>query len=345
MPLARFFSVLTFVTLFVVALQPAHGQDHFTGCLATTNNATIFIPDDVTSAVGGDGPLEMGDEVALFTDDGVCAGAAIWQDQSLVIAAAGTNAHEITGFDTGEPLTFRVWDASLSTEYEAEVLYETCDGSNPLCQDDGLYEDNVLFNLSEVETVVALPVELTTFDATTDGSSMMLRWETASEVDNTGFEVQHRAPDAVPDAWANAGFVEGNGNTTESKQYSYRLDDLAPGTHTFRLKQMDRDGSFDYSESVEIDVQMATAFELEAPYPNPFRQQATLALRVAESQHVDIVAYNQLGQHVVTLHGGDLEPNTKHLFRLAGQRLASGMYFIRIQGEAFNATERITLVR
>lgn len=336
-------SLLLLCTVVLLPPRSAHAQG-FDDCVQNINNATIVVPESVDATVAGDS-LAAGDEIAVFTDDGTCAGHGVWSDESLSIAAAGTDSQNPVGFDPDEPITFRVWDASSSTVYEADVLYETCDGSNPLCEDDGQYENNVLFSVAEMETVVTLPVELTAFNATVNGRATVLQWATASETNNAGFEVQHRGPDAGPDAWVNAGFVEGNGNTAETKQYRHRLADLAPGLHTFRLKQMDLDGSFEYSESVEVDVQMATPFELAAPYPNPFRQQATFSLRVAESQRVDITAYNQLGQRVATLHDGELTPDTKHTFALAGQRLASGMYFIQIQGETFRTTERAILVR
>jgi len=332
--------------LFAIAsVHPALGQ-HFSDCLSTTSNATILIPEGVSSSLGADDqPLASGDEIAVFTDDGDCAGAGQWNGSSLALAAAGINSQEASGFAPGDILNFRVWDASAEVAYQTEVTYASCGTVDPLCRDDGRYQESALFKLSEIWTVVSLPVDLTTFDVAADGSSAVLWWETASEINNAGFEVQHRPPNATLDAWADAGFVGGNGSTTETKKYSYRLNDLVPGVHTFRLKQVDQDGSFEYSESVEVDVQMTTAFEINAPYPNPFRQQATFSLRVAESQRVGIMAYNQLGRHVATLHSGRLEPNTKHVFALDGHQLASGIYFIRIQGETFNVTERATLVR
>lgn len=343
--LLRVFLLSLFLPCAAVLLfsRPAHAQG-FEDCVQNINNATIVVPHSVQATVAGDS-LSTGDEIAVFTDDGTCAGRGVWNDESLSIAAAGADSQHPVGFEPDEPITFRVWEASSSTVYEADVRYETCDGGNPLCEDDGLYQNNVLFSVVEMETVVTLPVELTAFDATVDGQATVLQWATASETNNAGFEVQHRTPDAAPDAWTTAGFVEGNGSTTEATEYTHRLDELTPGTHTFRLKQVDLDGSFEYSESVEVDVHMSAPFELAAPYPNPFRQQATFSLRVAESQRVGIVAYNQLGQHVATLHDGELTPNTKHTFALAGQRLASGMYFIQVQGETFRATERAILVR
>ena len=336
-------ALLALCTGFLLLPQGAHAQG-FEECVQNINNATVVIPQSVQATVAG-GNLEAGDEIAVFTPDGTCAGHGVWNEESLSIAAAGTDSQNPVGFDSDEPLQFRVWDASSSTVYDADVLYASCDNSNSLCKDDGVYANNMLFSMAEMETVITLPVEITAFDAQVDGQATVLQWETASETNNAGFEVQHRGPESEPDAWTRVDFVEGQGNTTEAQQYSHHLTDLPPGTHRFRLKQMDLDGTFEYSASVEVAVEMTTPFELDAPYPNPFRQQATIGLRVADAQHVGIVAYNQLGQRVAMLHDGELAPNTKHTFQLAGQRLTSGLYFIQIQGETFNATERAILVR
>ncbi|MDX1440231.1 MAG: hypothetical protein R3284_10040, partial [Rubricoccaceae bacterium] len=83
-----------------------------------------------------------------------------------------------------------------------------------------------------------VPVELTSFDAQVSGDDVVLSWETASETNNAGFEVQLKQGND----WQVLGFVEGNGTTTEAQTYSYRAEDMDVGTHTFRLKQIDYDG-------------------------------------------------------------------------------------------------------
>jgi hypothetical protein len=250
-----------------------------------------------------------------------------------------------------------VWDASTGETHDADVAYATCADGDPLCQDDGLYANNMLYSLDQLETVTPLsddlPVELTTFEATVHGaakpssygSEAVLQWATASETDNAGFEVQHQAPDASEDEWTRVAFVEGHGTTNKTRRYSHRMQDLELGTHKFRLKQVDLDGSFEYTASVEAVVALAGSFDVVSPYPNPFRQRSTFTLTVAETQQVDVTAYNQLGQRVATLHNGELAPNTKHTFRLEADRLSSGMYFIQIRGEEFSAMERAILVR
>lgn len=317
---------------------------HFDDCVQNINNATVVVPASVQAQIEG-ASLEAGDEVALFASDGTCAGYGVWDEESLSIAAAGTGSQQPTGFESGEPIEFRVWDASEGRAYETDVRYTSCDESDSICKDDGFYESERLYRIEALDVISALPIELASFEAARDGEDMVLRWQTASETNNAGFEVQHQDPFALEKTWRRVAFVEGQGTTSEAKHYSHRMRDLSPGTHRFRLKQVDLDGTFEYTEAVEAGVGLKGAYDVVAPYPNPFRQQATFALTVAKAQRVDITAYNQLGQRVATLHNGQLEPNAPHTFQFDGGRLSSGLYFIRIQGEEFATTERTMLVR
>ncbi len=327
-----------------VGIGIAWGQP-FENCIQSIENATVVIPASVEATVGEGVSLEEGDEIALYTSDGTCAGRGTWSGENLSIAAAGASDPQPDGFEPQEPLAFRVWDASTDQVYVGEAIYAACDGSDPLCRDDGLYAHGVIFSVAELHAATPLPVELVALEATVVNRDIVLTWATASETENAGFEVQHQGPEVADGTWWRVAFVEGHGTTSDVQNYSYRLTGLRPGTHRFRLKQIDFDGTVEFSQAVEAIVELEGAYDLVAPYPNPFRQHATLALTVAEEQRVDIVAYNQLGQRVATLHSGPLRPNASYTFRLDGDRLTSGTYFIRVQGERFSTTRRATLVR
>ena len=135
--------------LFAIAsVHPALGQ-HFSDCLSTTSNATILIPEGVSSSLGADGkPLASGDEIAVFTDDGDCAGAGQWNGSSLALAAAGINSQEATGYAPGESFKFKIWDASAQVTYHPEVTYASCSAVNPLCRDDGRYQSDMVYTIS-----------------------------------------------------------------------------------------------------------------------------------------------------------------------------------------------------
>ncbi len=186
----------------------------------------------------------------------------------------------------------------------------------------------------------ALPVELTRFEALADGPAVVLSWSTASETNNAGFEIQIRNSD-----WQVLGFVEGHGTTLEPQSYTFRIEDLLPGRHVFRLKQIDFDGAFEYSPEVEVAVELVEAFYLSAVYPNPFNPRAQFTLMVRQEQSVRVAVYNVQGRRVALLHEGSIAAGTHHRFVFQGAALPSGLYLIRAEGQTFSAVRSVVLVK
>jgi hypothetical protein len=187
-----------------------------------------------------------------------------------------------------------------------------------------------------------LPVELTSFTATADGPDVLLRWETASETNNAGFEVQHRADDT----WHLLSWVDGHGTTETEQTYSFQIDDLQVGRHTFRLKQIDYDGTFDYSPEIEVATGLAEVYRMTLPYPSPLKDGAAqFSLSVARQQHVAVVVYDMLGRRRTTLFEGEMAASTTQALQLNRSSLPSGMYMIRAEGEHFIATRPLTVVK
>lgn len=348
----RYTPLLLIVFAVVLAAAPAQAQEHFTDCVTNLNNATIIVPNDVVSSLGDSQSLESGDEIALYADDGTCAGVATWEgSQTSISAARGDEFNEYAnGFDPEEPLKIKIWDASEQVVFDAGssgVSYIPCESGDVLCDDDGQYTTDRVFTLSEIDASSTLPVELTSFNVRVDGNRAALEWETATETNNAGFEVQYQRGDKPTEksTWTTLDFVDGNGTTSKPQTYRYETKELSIGTYHFRLKQVDFDGAFEYSPTVEVALTMTEAFKLSAPYPNPFQHRANVALTLAEQQNVQIALYNTLGQRVALVHDGPLSPNTKHEFNVDGNRLPSGLYLMRARGESFSATRRLTHVR
>jgi hypothetical protein len=193
-------------------------------------------------------------------------------------------------------------------------------------------------NASSPFPVGQLPVELTAFAATADGSSAELTWATASETHNIGFEVQMDAGTG----FTAAGFVAGAGTTLEAQQYRFRTAELASGSYRFRLKQIDLDGAFAFSPVVELTV-ASSGVALEVT--SPFRSDARIRLEVEREQDVQVAVYNVLGRRVALLHDGPLAASAARTFVLRGDALASGLYFVRAQGETFTTTRQIVRLR
>ncbi|MEO1632162.1 MAG: T9SS type A sorting domain-containing protein, partial [Bacteroidota bacterium] len=191
---------------------------------------------------------------------------------------------------------------------------------------------------------INIPVELTTFDVQLDGRAAQLAWATASETNNSGFEVQMRGPQGAD--FSALAFVEGTGTTTEAQAYRFATDALSPGTYTFRLKQVDFDGAFAYSPEVEATIELLDAFELADIYPNPFgARAATLSLAVRESQAVTVTLYDALGRAVATLHDGWIEAGAALPMEIDATSLANGVYVVRAAGTDFATTRRVTVVK
>ena len=210
----------------------------------------------------------------------------------------------------------------------------------------GPYVDEAAPNAGSMRTLAlddtVLPVELVAFTARASGADVLLAWETASETNNAGFEVEHAVGSGPFKA---LGFVPGRGTSTERNSYTYRVKDVAPARHIFRLKQIDTDGAATYSREVEVQRGLTGPFVLEPVYPNPFRSTATVRFAVKKSAPVRLMLYNMLGQVVKVVYAGVPGAETIKTVEINGQALPSGVYMLRLLGPNIDASERLVLLR
>jgi hypothetical protein len=186
-----------------------------------------------------------------------------------------------------------------------------------------------------------LPVELTAFSATTHLSQSNLHWSTATEVNNFGFEVQRKANDN----WSKAGFVEGAGTTNALKEYSFTDYNLSSGNYSYRLKQIDRDGKFSYSQSVEVAIgQSVKEFALTQNYPNPFNPTTVINYQLAANSTVSIKVYDAIGREIAILVN-EVKEAGNHSVQFNASHLSSGIYFYTIKAGNFTATKKLTLMK
>ena len=166
-----------------------------------------------------------------------------------------------------------------------------------------------------------VPVELTSFVANVVERSVVLNWTTATEVNNQGFEIQ-RSEDAA--RFSNIGFVPGFGTTTEPKSYSYIDQSVNSGIYYYRLKQIDYDGSFTYSDVAEVEVSLPTVFSLEQNYPNPFNPTTSIQFSLPVDAQVKINIYNLVGEKVAEAASGNYAAGT-HKINFNASTLTSGI--------------------
>ena len=186
-----------------------------------------------------------------------------------------------------------------------------------------------------------IPVELTSFKAIGRRNAAILQWETASEIQNAGFEIQRK----VHDTFQQIDFIEGAGTTSQPQTYSHVVNGLDPGQHVFRLKQIDLDGSSTLSPEVSVLIEQENAVRLSSVYPNPFNTRSRFTVSVAENQEVNIALFDATGREARSIYHSTISPNEKYEFAIDGHGLPSGLYFIWVRGEYFERVLKAVKVK
>lgn len=187
-----------------------------------------------------------------------------------------------------------------------------------------------------------LPVELSSFTAAVNQNKVALKWITKTEVNNYGFNVERSINEGE---WNTLGFIEGHGNSNSPKEYSYSDKDLFAGGTKFqyRLKQVDADGQFKYSDIVEVEV-VPTQYELSQNYPNPFNPSTSIRFSLPKETQLKINIYNMLGELVETLAEGTYEAGY-HKVTFNASSLPSGAYVYRIESSDFVQVRKMVLIK
>ena len=352
---------------------------------ATLYNNTIYMP-NLAYAVSTNGTSQTYNGIYLSsgtvtakdniivsaeTSDTSCglynAGATLTSDyNNFYVPGSGTNG--FVGYSSGTRYaTLANWQASTGTpDLNSKSVAVTFAGTTDLHLNNS-YKTTADFNLAgtPIGTVTTdidgqtrsssfpymgadeiveqpLPVELTSFSASTHGKSVELTWATATETNNAGFSVERKAIGAD---WQTVTFIKGQGTSNKPASYSY-TDNVAAGRYTYRLKQVDQNGAFKYTSSVEAIVESApAAFGLMQNYPNPFNPTTMIRFSVATPQKVTLKIYNTAGQEVTTLFEGTANAGAMYEVPFNASSLASGMYFSVLQTATSREVKKMTLLR
>ena len=187
----------------------------------------------------------------------------------------------------------------------------------------------------------ATPVELVSFSSTISDSKVNLAWKTATEVNNSGFEIERKLESTN---WMKIGFVKGQGSTTESTSYSFVDSPNKNGKISYRLKQVDFDGSYTYSEAIEVDLSIPIEFALAQNYPNPFNPVTTINYSLAARSKVDLKVYSILGKQVINLVN-QMQDAGNYTVEFDASKLASGVYFYELNAGQFSAKKKMVLLK
>ena len=186
-----------------------------------------------------------------------------------------------------------------------------------------------------------VPVELSAFSANVSNGNVVLNWTTETELNNQGFEVERRTAEGQ---FVTIGSVQGNGTTTERKQYSYTDAGVETGNYYYRLKQIDFGGAYEYSDEIFVDVTAPLEFALDQNYPNPFNPTTTINFSLAEPTFVRLAIYNLLGEEVEVLKNENMNAGSYNV-SFDASSLPSGMYLYKIETAQFSSVRKMMLMK
>ena len=185
-----------------------------------------------------------------------------------------------------------------------------------------------------------VPVELVSFTASVNDNDVTLSWKTATEINNSGFQVERKSNGE----YEAIGFVPGFGTTTEPRSYSFTDAGVQSGYYAYRLKQIDLDGTFEYSDEFQVEVTIPDVFALEQNYPNPFNPSTKINFSLAVDSKVNLKVFDVLGQEVATLINSDLVAGS-HNVEFSAANINSGIYFYILQAGDNVETKKMILLK
>ncbi|MDX2129021.1 MAG: T9SS type A sorting domain-containing protein, partial [Chloroherpetonaceae bacterium] len=203
------------------------------------------------------------------------------------------------------------------------------------------------FTIGADGAINPLPVELSAFTGARSANGILLTWTTASEKNNSGFEVQRNTEQGE---WKALGFVKGKGTTTEAQSYSF-IDRSVSGKVTYRLKQIDFDGKFELHPTIEVDAGLPNTYALNQNYPNPFNPSTTIGYQLPVAGAVSLKVYDVLGREVSTLVNASQAAGS-YQANFNASNVSSGVYFYRLEVRStgsqtvnFMQTKKMVLVK
>ncbi|MCU0407258.1 MAG: immune inhibitor A [Ignavibacteriaceae bacterium] len=207
---------------------------------------------------------------------------------------------------------------------------------------DGWYVDDIVVFVYGI-----VPVELSSFTAAVFNTEVILNWATSSELNNMGFEIERKSL-SNNNGWQTIGFVEGSGNSTTPKDYSFTDKNPIKGTLLYRLKQIDFDGSYKIYTTEGVQFEGIYDYALEQNYPNPFNPSTVINYSIPAAGQVNLTVYNLLGSEVTVLvneykEAGNysIEFSTEDL----KNSLGSGVYIYTLKAGSFTQTRKMVVIK
>ncbi len=271
----------------------------------------------------------------------------------------------VVGMETIDPVTFATTSIPQTGDSHAEISGAVYLGGGVFAATDFVFDSGptngytitsggvvtllgatpmLVRGLAYVDAV--LPVELSSFVSSINGNDVTLNWTTASETNNSGFDIERSA---INGTWAAVGNVAGNGTSSNGHSYSFTDRGVSSGNYNYRLKQIDFNGNFEYFQlSNEVNVGIPNQFDLSQNYPNPFNPSTNINYDIPVDGKVNITVFDMSGKEVGTLVN-EVKTAGYYTINFNASSLSSGIYFYKISldanGQNFVSTKKMTLIK
>lgn len=258
--------------------------------------------------------LTVGDDIEVILSGGALASNIFWQ--------VGTSA-----------------TLGTTSVFKGTIMADQSISLNNLATVEGrmlAFTGAVTLVSNTISTDFIVPVELVSFSSSVYGNNIQLSWQTASEINNQGFEI-YRNGNKID-------FVDGKGTTTEKQDYSFVDKDLISGIYNYRLKQLDFDGTHRVVGELSVYLTLPEQFSLEQNYPNPFNPSTTINFSIPASGFVTLKVFNVLGSEVATLVNEQKEPGSYQV-EFDSNNYSAGIYFYNLQAGNFIETRKMILLK
>lgn len=286
----------------------------------------------------------------VFNNCGDCVTSVSFNQVGNVLIASAWGAMDNS---TPDLFIFKTWEGStpIFTVNTAGSFFDgkiSLDGTSLLASGKAVHarifgSGGLAYNISVDTSDTNIPVELLSFNAEAMNGNVILSWSTATETNNRGFEIQRNSGGGYKPVT----FVQGNGTSSQVHNYSFTDRNVNQGLYAYRLKQLDFDGTSNYSNKVEVTINLPEVYLLEQNYPNPFNPSTQINFSLPTDARVTLKVFNILGQEVANLVNNAMTAG-RHSLTFDASHFNSGVYLYSIaaagtDGSSFTSVRKMIL--
>jgi len=200
---------------------------------------------------------------------------------------------------------------------------------------------SVVYNNNNKQNFV-LPVELVGFSVKVVNGYPLLSWKTISEINNWGFEIERRTKNSD---WEKIGFVKGSGNSNRENYYEFIDRKVSYEEYSYRIKQIDFDGKFEYSNIQTVRIDLPEEIVLEQNYPNPFNPITNIRFASKIEGNASLKIFDMFGREIAALYEGRIIANKTYNFEFNGYNLSSGTYVYKLSINDKSLIRKMLLIK